>query len=69
MGYDSYLVPDACATSNRIGFDGVDYDPDVVHNVAVASLNGEFAAALSVDDTLALLHRDSQELSRRQANE
>ena len=69
MGYDSYLVPDACATSNRIGFDGVDYEPDVVHKVAVASLNGEFATALSVDDTLALLHQDSQELSRRQANE
>ena len=69
MGYDSYLVPDACATSNRIGFDGIDYEPDLVHNVAVASLNGEFATALSVDDTLALLHRDSQELSRRQANE
>ena len=69
MGYDSYLVPDACATSNRIGFDGIDYDPDVVHNLAVASLNGEFATALSVDDTLHLLQRDSQKLSRRQANE
>ena len=24
MGYDTYLVPDACSTSNRVGFDGVD---------------------------------------------
>ena len=69
LGYDSYLVPDACATSNRIGFDGIDYDPDVVHNVAVASMNGEFATALSVGDALGLLRADATELTRRQANE
>ena len=69
MGYDSYMVPDACATCNRIGFDGVDYDPELVHNLAVASLNGEFATALSVDDTLELLEGDSTTLLRRQANE
>ncbi len=69
MGYDSYLVPDACATSNRIGFDGVDYDPEVVHNLAVASMNGEFATALSVADTLRLLDEDASALSRKQANE
>ena len=69
MGYDSYMVPAACATTNRIGFDGIDYDPDVVHNLAVASLNGEFATALSVEHAVGLLHRDSDTLSRRQANE
>lgn len=69
MGYDSYLLPEACATCNRVGFDGVDYDPDVVHNLAVASLNGEFATALSVDDALSLLGEDSSTLVRRQANE
>lgn len=69
MGYDSYLLPEACATSNRIGFDGVDYDPDVVHNLAVASLNGEFATALLVKDALGLLDQDSPNLMRQQANE
>lgn len=69
MGYDSYLIPDACATCNRIGFDGVDYDPDVVHNLAVASLNGEFATALHMDDALGLVNEDSPTLLRRQANE
>ena len=69
MGYDSYLLPEACATSNRRGFDGIDYDPEVVHNVAVASLNGEFATALLVKDALGLLDKDSHELSRNQANE
>lgn len=69
MGYDSYLLPEACATCNRVGFDGVDYDPEVVHNLAVASLNGEFATALSVDDALGLLDGDAPTLVRRQANE
>lgn len=69
MGYDSYLLPEACATTNRIGFDGVDYDPDLVHNLAVASLNGEFGTALLVDDALGLLEQDSPVLVRSQANE
>ncbi len=69
MGYDSYLLPEACATCNRIGFDGVDYDPDVVHNLAVASLNGEFATALHMEDALGLLKEDSPALLRKQANE
>ncbi len=69
MGYDSYMVPDACATSNRIGFDGVDYDAELVHNLAVASLNGEFATALTMPDTLGLLESDAPALVRKQANE
>lgn len=69
MGYDSYLLPEACATCNRIGFNGVDYDPEVVHDLAVASLNGEFATALLVDDALGLLEQDAPTLSRNQANE
>ena len=37
MGYDTYLIPDGCATTNRIGIDGVDYDPEVVHAMTVAN--------------------------------
>ena len=69
MGYDSYLLPEACATCNRIGFDGVDYDPQVVHDLAVASMNGEFATALLVQNAIGLLHEDSSTLERHQANE
>ena len=69
LGYDSYMVPDACATCNRIGFDGVDHDPETVHDLAIASLHGEFGTALCVADTLGLLHGDAPMLSRRQANE
>ena len=38
MGYDTYLIPDACATTNRIAPDGTDYDPELVHDLSVASL-------------------------------
>jgi len=69
MGYDSYLIPDACATSNRIGFDGVDYDADLVHNLSVASMHGEFGTALAMPDALGLLESDAPTLARKQANE
>ncbi|WP_420384169.1 cysteine hydrolase family protein [Novosphingobium sp.] len=69
MGYDNYLIPDACATSNRIGFDGVDYDAELVHNLAVASLHGEFATALEMSDALGLLDGDAPALVRKQGNE
>jgi len=69
MGYDSYLVPDACATSNRIGFDGVDYDAELVHNLSVASMHGEFGTALALPDALGLLECDAPALVRKQANE
>ncbi len=46
QGYDTYLAHDACATCNRIGLDGRDYDPELVHDMAVASMHGEFCTAL-----------------------
>ena len=42
MGFDTYLVHDACSTMNSIGLDGTDYDPELVHNMAVAGLHGDF---------------------------
>lgn len=69
LGFDTYLVPEACATTNRIGFDGVDHDPNLVHDLAVASLHGEFCTALTADAAAALLHQDSQHLFRGQGNE
>ncbi|MEL7430684.1 MAG: isochorismatase family protein, partial [Pseudomonadota bacterium] len=42
MGFDVYLVHDACATCNRIDLKGVDHDPELVHDLSVASMHGEF---------------------------
>ena len=69
MGYDTYLVPDACATTNRVGPDGTDHDPETVHALSVASLHGEFCTALTTDQALALTKADAPELDRVQGNE
>lgn len=69
MGYDTYLVPDACATTNRVGPDGTDHDPETVHALSVASLHGEFCTAISTDQALALTKGDAPDLERVQGNE
>ncbi len=69
MGYDVYLAEDACATSNRVGLDGTDYEPELVHALSVASMHGEFCTALSTDQVLGLLRADAPGLERVQGNE
>ena len=68
-GFDTYLVEDACATTNRVGPDGADHDPDLVHQMSVASLHGEFCTAISTMDAMALCHSDQPTLRRSQGNE
>lgn len=69
LGFDTYLVEDACATTNRIGPDGVDHDPELVHALSIASLHGEFCTVLSTRAALGLLDAAAPELSRCQGNE
>lgn len=69
MGYDTYLVHDACATCNRIGPDGTDYDPQLLHDIAVSNLHGEFCTAIGTRDALELIKGDAPHLDRVQGNE
>ena len=69
LGFDTYLVPDCCATSNRIGLDGADYDPELVHDMTVANLHREFCTAITPGDVLGLLDADAPGLERIQGNE
>lgn len=69
LGFDTYLVHDGCATTNRVGPDGVDHDPEVVHQLTVANLHGEFCTAISASDADALLEHDQPQLERCQGNE
>ena len=69
LGFDTYLVPDCCATTNRIGLDGADYDAELVHDMTVANLHGEFCTAITPGDVLALLDTDAPQLDRVQGNE
>ena len=52
LGYDTYVVSDASATFNRKSADGEDFLPELIHNTALASLNGEFATILSTQQAL-----------------
>lgn len=69
MGFDVYLAEDACATTNRVGPDGADHDPDLVHALSVASMNGEFCTALAAADLAALTKADAPHLVRCMGNE
>lgn len=69
LGFDTYLLNECCATTNRVGPDGVDHDPEIVHQMTVANLHGEFCTALSTVDALSLLDADRPDLDRNQGNE
>ena len=69
LGFDTYLVRDACACTNRIGPDGTDYDAELIHDTSVANLHGEFCTAITHGDALRLLEGDAADLQRMQGNE
>ena len=68
MGYDIYLAEDACATTNRIGFDGTSYDAETVHALSVASMHREFCTALKTADVIGLLQVDAAAIQRAIGN-
>lgn len=69
LGFDTYLMHDGCAATNRVGPDGVDRDPELVHDMTVANLHGEFCTALDAAEIGALLESDRDDLARAQGNE
>jgi nicotinamidase-related amidase len=69
LGFDTYLAEDACATTNRVGPDGADHAPELVHRLSVASMHGEFCTAISSEDAIALCAQDMPTLNRYQGNE
>jgi nicotinamidase-related amidase len=69
LGFDTYLAHDACATCNRVGLDGQDHDPELVHALSIASMHREFCTAISSADAIALSQEDARHLERIQGNE
>ena len=69
LGFDTYLVDDCCATTNRVGLDGIDREPELVHAMTVGNLHGEFCTAVQSNDALGLVASDNVALSRCQGNE
>lgn len=64
LGYDTLLVHDACATTNRIGIDGTDYDPELVHDMSIANLSREFCTVIDHKQALSLLNGDDDHIER-----
>ena len=52
LGFKTYVVSDATATFDNVGPDGTRYGAELLHNVALADLHGEFA---TVVDTATIL--------------
>ncbi len=69
LGFDTYLIHDGCAATNRVGPDGADRDPQLVHDVTVANLHGEFCTAIHGAEAISLLSADANDLERSQGNE
>lgn len=55
LGFDTMLVSDATATFDRAGIDGHVFSADEIHQTALASLSGEFAWVMPLDQLLPLL--------------
>ena len=55
LGFEVFLIADACATFNRTAHDGTKLTADEVHIAALASLHNEFATVLNTDEVIASL--------------
>ena len=49
FGFDTFLVSDATATFNKKGLEGQNFSAELIHETALASLNGEFATIVTTD--------------------
>ena len=50
LGFETVIIQDACATFNKIGFEGTEYPAQLIHETAIASLNREFARVINTSD-------------------
>lgn len=55
LGYKSVVVSDATYTFNKMDFSGKEHAAEVVHNMSLANLNGEYAEILSSDEVMSLI--------------
>jgi nicotinamidase-related amidase len=55
LGFDTYVVSDATGTFDNTGPDGRVWSAQLLHDVALADLHGEFATVVDTNDVLARL--------------
>ena len=56
LGFKVTLIADACAAFEQIGIDGLKIDAEIVHQVTLSNLKGEFAEILDTKDFLKVLN-------------
>lgn len=49
FGYETFVISDATATFNKKGLEGQNYPAELIHETALASLNGEFATVVTTN--------------------
>ena len=52
LGFNTFIVADATATFDRMGYDGILYPAETIHAISLANLNDEFATIVTTDDLL-----------------
>ena len=57
FGFETFVVSDATATFNKKGIDGQHYSASLIHETALASLNGEFATVTTTAFLKSLLNK------------
>ncbi len=55
LGFDTYVVADATAAFNKKGLEGQNYSAELIHETALASLNGEFATVVTTQALIQFL--------------
>ncbi len=53
LGFDVTLVSDATATFDRAGPDGVHHSAESIHDIHLASMNGEFCVVRATEEVIA----------------
>jgi nicotinamidase-related amidase len=53
LGFTTYVVSDATATFDNTGPDGKRYESELIHNIALADLHGEFSTVVDTTTILA----------------
>lgn len=55
FGFETYVVFDATATFDKKGLEGQVYPAELIHETALASLNGEFATVVKTEPLINML--------------
>lgn len=56
LGFETYLITDATAAFDKTGRDGKKYPAELVHEIEMANLHGEFATVMNTDELLNLFN-------------